>query len=231
MRTIRVVARVVILAIAVFQAWAQRYAVSPDGISYLDMSDAVVTGDWSRLVNLYWSPLYPALIGVARAVIGSSPARDFPAIHLVNLASFIAMFVAFEYMLISILDIAARTRRSMLSGPWGLAGVYTLFGFFALTMVPQELSTPDLLSGATMFVVFGALARLRDGGAHDTRNAVVLGVALGIGAYAKSFMVPWAVVCLGVAAIATRRRGFRVPLIAAAVLGDHYRAVDNSPHA
>ena len=216
-RTIRVVARVVILAIAVFQAWAQRYAVSPDGISYLDMSDAVVTGDWSRLVNLYWSPLYPALIGVARAVVGSAPARDFPAIHLVNLASFIAMFVAFEYMLISILDIAARTRRSILSGPWGLVGAYTLFGFFALTMVPQELSTPDLLSGATMFVVFGALARLRDGGAHDTRNAVVLGVALGIGAYAKSFMVPWAVVCLGVAAIATRRRGFRVPVIAVAV--------------
>jgi len=72
-RTIRVVARVVILAIAVFQAWAQRYAVSPDGISYLDMSDAVVDGNWSRLVNLYWSPLYPALIGVAERAASLTP--------------------------------------------------------------------------------------------------------------------------------------------------------------
>ena len=81
MRRIRVVAWVVILSIAVFQAYAQRYAVSPDGISYLDLSDAVVTRDWSRLVNLYWSPLYPALIGVARAVFGASAAREVPLVH------------------------------------------------------------------------------------------------------------------------------------------------------
>jgi hypothetical protein len=99
MRRIRVVAWVVILSIAVFQAYAQRYAVSPDGISYLDLSDAVVTRDWRRLVNLYWSPLYPALIGVARAVFGASAAREVPLVHAVNLVSFIAMFVAFEYML------------------------------------------------------------------------------------------------------------------------------------
>jgi hypothetical protein len=217
MRTIRVVAWVVLVTISVFQAYAHRYAVSPDGISYLDMSDAMVGGDWSRLVNLYWSPLYPALIGVARAVIGTSPAREIPAIHLVNFASFVAMFVAFEYMLTSILELASRTRRSILAGPWGLAGAYGLFAFFALTMLPQELSTPDLLSGATMFTVFGALLRLRAGGEHETRHAVVLGVALGLGALAKSFMVPWALVCLVVLAMATRSRGFRATLIAGAV--------------
>src|SRR6478672_6537300 len=102
MRTIRVVAWIALLAFTAFSAYAQRYAVSPDGISYLDLSDAVVTRDWGRLVNLYWSPLYPALIGVARAVLGASPAREVPLVHAVNLSSFIAMFVAFEYMLMSI---------------------------------------------------------------------------------------------------------------------------------
>ena len=217
MRTIRVVAWVVLVGVALFQAYAQRYAVSPDGISYLDMSDAIVGGDWSRLVNLYWSPLYPALIGVVRAVTGSGPATEVPALHAVNFLSFIALFAAFEYVLMSILEIARRTRNSILAGPRGLVGAYTLFGFLALTMVPQELSTPDLLSGATMLVVFGALMRLRETSEHERRDAVVLGAALGVGAYAKSFMVPWAMVCLVVVAIATRTRGFRATLISGAV--------------
>ena len=217
MRTIRVVAWIALLAFTAFSAYAQRYAVSPDGISYLDMSDAVVTGDWSRLVNLYWSPLYPALIGVARAVIGASPARDVPAIHLVNFASFVAMFAAFDYMLMSILELARRTRNSILAGPWGMLGAYLLFAFFGLTMLPQELSTPDLLSGAMMFTVFGALLRLRASAEHETRNAVVLGVALGVGAFAKSFMVPWAAVCLLVLAVATRSRGIRPAFVAGVV--------------
>ena len=127
------------------------------------------------------------------------------------------MFVAFEHMLMSILDLAARTRNSMLAGPWGLAGAYTLFAFFGLTMVPQELTTPDIVSGAAMFVVFGALLRLRDGGLHETRDAVALGVALGIGAFAKSFLVPWGAVCLVVLAVATRSRGLRASLISGAV--------------
>ena len=216
-RAVRVGAWVVILALVAFQAYAHRYAVGPDGISYLDLSDAVVNGDWSRLVNLYWSPLYPVLIGIARSIGGSSPTSEVPILHVVNFLVFAGMFAAFEYMLRSILALAAGTRRSLLGGRWGLIGAYALFGFFVLTMLPQELSTPDLLSGTVMFVVFGALLRLRAGGDHETRDAVVLGGALGIGAFAKSFMVPWAAVCLAVLFVATRRRGLRASLVSGAV--------------
>ena len=67
-----------------------------------------------------------------------------------------------------------------------------------------------------MFAAFGALLRLRDGATtHATRHAVVLGVALGVGALAKSFMVPWAVVCFVTLAVATRSRGLKPSLIAA----------------
>ena len=216
-RTIRVAAWLVILLIAAFQAYAQRYAVGPDGVAYLDLSDAIVNRDWSRLVNLYWSPLYPVLIGVTRAIWNTSPAAEVPVIHLVNFLSFAAMFAAFDYMLASVFQLAARTRHSILGGPWGVSGAYLLFAFFALTMLPQELTTPDLLSGTTMFVVFGTLLRLREGSEHETRDAVVLGIALGLGALAKSFMVPWAAVCLVVLAVAARSRGFRAVLISGAV--------------
>lgn len=214
-KRIRVTAWIVIGAIAAFQAYAQRYAVSPDGISYLDLSDAVVTGDWSRLVNLYWSPLYPALIGIARLVASPKPSAEIQIVHAVNFVTFLAMFAAFEYLLISVLELARRTRRSILGGMSGLIGAYGVFAFTALTMVPLELTTPDVLSGTFMLAAFGALLRLKEGWGNEGRHAAILGVSLGLGALTKSFLVPWAVVCLATLIIATRSRGFRSTCVAA----------------
>lgn len=216
-KRIRVIAWVVIGALAAFQAFAHRYAVSPDGISYLDLSDAVVIGDWSRLVNLYWSPLYPVLIGIARRVTSASPSAEMQILHAVNFVTFVTLFAAFEYLLISVLELARTRRRAILGGRSGLIGAYTIFGFMTLTMLPQELSTPDILSGTCMLGAFGALLRLKRGSAHEARDAIVLGLSLGFGALAKSFLVPWAVVCLGTLFFATRSRGLRSSFIAAAL--------------
>jgi prepilin signal peptidase PulO-like enzyme (type II secretory pathway) len=83
----------ILIALAAFQAYAQRFVVGPDGVSYLDLSDAIVTGNWSRLLNLYWSPFYPALIGVGRAITGVGARNEIPLVHAVNVACFIAMLV------------------------------------------------------------------------------------------------------------------------------------------
>ncbi len=224
-RRVRLVSWSVILALAIFQAWAQRYAVGPDGISYLDLSDAVVTGRWAGLLNAYWSPLYPALIGVARLVGGAGPEHEVPIVHAVNFAAFLAMFAAFEYMLISILSLAVRTRHSVLAGPWGLAGIYALFAVFAITMLPLELTTPDVLCATAVFLAMGAMLRLRDAATRvlhgaavvhghqrarpSGRDAVIFGIALGLGALAKSFLVPWSLVCFATLAVAVRGRGAR----------------------
>lgn len=215
-RTIRLTAWVAILALAAFQAYAQRFSIGPDGMSYLDLSDAVVDGRWSTLVNLYWSPLYPLLVGAGRLVAGTGPRWEVATMHAVNLACFIAMFASFEYLLVSIAELARATRRSALGGPWGLAAAYALFGMFALTMTPMELTTPDWLASAAIFLAFGALLRLNESGARPWRDALVLGAALGLGALAKSFLVPWGVVCFVVLAMATRRRGVAITLIAVA---------------
>jgi len=213
-RTIRLTAWVAILALAAFQAYAQRFSIGPDGMSYLDLSDAVVNGSWSTLVNLYWSPLYPLLVGVGRVIAGAGPRWEIVTMHAVNFACFVAMFASFEYLLIAVNALARSTRRSTLGGPWGLVAAYVLFGIFALTMTPMELTTPDWLASAATFLAFGALLRLNEGSASPLRDALVLGVALGLGALAKSFLVPWAVVCFVVLAIATRRRGLSITLIA-----------------
>jgi len=216
-RAIRLIAWISIVALALFQAYAQRFSIGPDGMSYLDLSDAVVDGRWSTLVNLYWSPLYPLLVGVGRLVAGSGPRWEVVTMHAVNVVCFVAMFASFEYLLAAIGGLARATRRSALAGPWGLAGAYLLFGLFALTMTPMELTTPDWLASAATFLAFGALIRLNDASTPHRRHAVVLGVALGLGALAKSFLVPWALVCFVVVAIATRRRGAWITVIAVAV--------------
>src|SRR6185369_13250535 len=48
---------VVAAVLGALQAWDRRYAMNPDGISYLDVADAYLRGDWAVAVNGYWSPL------------------------------------------------------------------------------------------------------------------------------------------------------------------------------
>ena len=216
-RRTRIVAWIVILAIAAYQAYAQRFVIGPDGISYLDLSDAVTTGEWSRLFNLYWSPLYPLLLGIARVIARATPASEIPVVHATNFVLFVGMFAAFEYMLMSIYSLARQTPRALLGHAWAPAVVYALFGCFALTMIPLELTTPDLLSGAAVFLAFGAMLRLRAGSARPARDAIVLGLSLGAGALSKSFMVPWAIVCFATLAFALGRRGLRELAIGAVV--------------
>jgi hypothetical protein len=43
--------------LGVLHAWASRYGMSPDGVSYLDLGHAFLRGEWRQAVNGLWSPL------------------------------------------------------------------------------------------------------------------------------------------------------------------------------
>jgi hypothetical protein len=215
-RGIRGLAWLLVVAIALFQSYAQRFVVGPDGVAYLDLSDAVVAGHWSGLVNLYWSPLYPLLVGLARLVTRASAAGEVPVVHAVNAAAVLATFAAYEYFLSPVLRIAAETRHSAVGGRRGHAIAYGLFICIAFTLTPVELTTPDLLAAASIFAAFGALLRLR-AASNQVPPAVVLGLSLGLGGLAKSFLIPWAIVCFVVLAVASRKIGFK-PLVGAVVV-------------
>jgi len=189
-RRTRFIAWTALIALAAFQAYSQRYAIGPDGMSYLDLSDGVTGAGWRRLVDLYWSPAYPALIGIGRRISGAGPRGEIPVIHAVNFVCFVAMLAAFEYFLSGIRRVSVRG--SALSNRWGAAAGYALFGVFALTMTPLELTTPDLLSDAAILVALGALLRLNSAGDEggSAVHAAALGLSLGVGALAKSFLVP-----------------------------------------
>lgn len=216
MKWIRAGAWIVLLLVAGFQAWATRFYPTPDGVSYLDLSDAVLRGNFGELLNAYWSPMYPLLIGLGRLVLSPDAYWEFAVAHLVNVILFAVSLAGYEYLLRAIRALAAARGREVLVTPWQMTGAYVLFGAFTLMMTPLILPTPDLLVSAVCFVVFGALLRLH-AGVSAARSAVILGVALAVGSLTKSFVIPWAVVCLVTAAVALKGRSLR-PLMVAASL-------------
>ena len=96
----------------------------------------------------------------------------------------------------------------------GRVGAYVLFGALTLAMSPPSLTTPDLLVNAACFAAFASILRLERRGSWG--NACLLGASLGLGVLAKSFMLPFSVLVLGLLAIRLRARGAR-PLTIATV--------------
>ncbi len=219
---VRAAARSALVLAALAQAWVFRHSVNPDGISYLDLSDAVVTGRFGDIVNGYWSPLYPTLIGLVRAILPTpldSPYWEFAVVHVVNVIGFILALGAFERFLGALDESGIAWGQRPFATPIGLASAYALFGVAALSMISAEGSIPDLLLCAALFAAFACILRLRlRGRAASVRTAVALGVALALGALAKSFVFPLALVVLITLGIVNWRhdRG-RASLIAGAV--------------
>src|SRR5687768_16823921 len=108
MRSVRVACWSILLALAGAQAWSARFYPSPDGVSYLDLSDAVLAGRFGELLNAYWSPLYPILIGGLRAVLRPGAYWEFGVPHLLNFLLFAAALAGFEYFLSALRELGAR---------------------------------------------------------------------------------------------------------------------------
>src|ERR1700721_664140 len=69
----------------VIQIWANRFFEHySDGISYLDMADAWMHGDWLGGFSSYWNPLYPLIIMIVFSVLRPSSLDEFAALKLVN---------------------------------------------------------------------------------------------------------------------------------------------------
>src|SRR5271157_1365809 len=76
-----------------------RRVMQSDGISYLDMGDALVRGDWKIGINAYWSPLYPWLQGVALRLLKPSAYSQFTVVHFVNFLIYLFALWCFDFLL------------------------------------------------------------------------------------------------------------------------------------
>ena len=195
---VRVIFWTIGILLAALQAWAYRFAVSPDSISYLDMSDGMLPGgSWHRLINGVWSPLYPLLVGLARRVFPFSPANEIAAAHLLNLGFFLFAFACFEFFLHSATAAVKATQPTPAESrvlaflpPWAyLSLASALFLWVSISEISLRNLRPDMLMSGFLYLAVGVLLRMQRSGANWNRY-LLLGVVLGVGYLAKAPMLP-----------------------------------------
>jgi hypothetical protein len=210
--------RCAIAALALIDFWVCRYSMNPDGISYLDMGDLYWKGNWHSALNSYWSPLYSWLTGLLFLVTRPSMRWEFPEVHLLNFAIFVATLFCFEFFWRELLAYRNDKTWTGASEPyvWVLGYLAFLGIHFGVDSVEQV--TPDLLVAALVYVASGMMLRFA-GGRMGTASAGLFGVELGVGYLAKAVMLPFAAFAMTtMLAVAWKKNG-KTRLIGAALLG------------
>lgn len=186
--------RGIAIALALIHVWANRYDMNPDAISYLDIGDNYLKGDWQHALNAYWSPLYSWILGAVMRVVRPSMEWEFPLVHALAFVHFLLALAAFEYFLRGLLRARELARKAPGSetfddsSPWLVIG-YTLFVWSSLRLVTLDVLTPDTLVTALVYVAAGILVRVRLGDTRKRRFAL-LGVVLGVAYLTKAAMFP-----------------------------------------
>ena len=109
-------------------AWAYRYTIFEDGVSYLDIAtDASSRSLMALATNAYWSPLYPGVLSGVFALTRPSLEQELPLTHLIDWLVFVLAALAFSLMLTLILNYTAFRYPS--SSPAGYRAHWTLLAF------------------------------------------------------------------------------------------------------
>ncbi|MCA1603738.1 MAG: hypothetical protein LC776_19565, partial [Acidobacteria bacterium] len=184
----------VAIGLGLLHAWVYRYVMGSDGISYLDMGDAYLRGDWQMAINGYWSPLYSWLLGLALLVLKPSPYWEFPVVHLVNFVIYLGALSGFAFLLGEVIRYgppqhhrtgAVSTGHGTLAAwVWVVLG-YTLFMWSSLELITLRYVSPDMCVAAFVYLAAGLIVRMRRG-VIGWGNFVLLGVVLGFGYLAKA---------------------------------------------
>jgi hypothetical protein len=194
------------------RTWATRHAMNADGISYLDMGDAYLRGDWNMALNALWSPFYSWLLGLALFILKPSPYWEFTVVHLVNFAIYLWALSCFHFFLLELIhyDRGLSTQfskdgyRVLPEWMW-LALGYILFIWSSLELITLSAVTPDLCVAAGVYLASGLLLRIRKK-STNWLPFVLLGATLGLSYLTKAFMFPLAFIFLGVSILVDNPR-------------------------
>jgi hypothetical protein len=159
--------------VCALHAWLAGYALNPDGVSYLDLAGAVSSGDWSAFVQGYWSPLYPALIGLIAPLSGRDPGAMVVLAHAINGAAAIAAIGLLWWW-----------SRDIQRPRYSRALIATLL-LISAGLPRIEAVTPDVLLLALLAWIGYELL------VHHGRRWLQLGILLGIAFLSKTSTWPW----------------------------------------
>jgi 4-amino-4-deoxy-L-arabinose transferase-like glycosyltransferase len=211
------------LVLGGLRMWSTRYTMDPDSISYLDMGDAYLRHDWRMALNGDWNPLYAWVLSLGRLVFRPHPHWEFPYLHLVNFAIYVAGLGCAHFFLLQLhrrsqrLEDSPRWRGTLSVPAWALLALgYSLYIWSSLDLI-DFAEGADLLLAAFLYLAFGLLLRLEAGPA-GWRPYVLLGVVLGLGYLTKAVMFPLAFVFLATVWLFAANRREALPRMLAALL-------------
>jgi hypothetical protein len=185
-------------------SWANRHTMSNDGVSFLDLSDAWLSGDWRHAVNGVWSPMYAWLIAFERLVLHPSVYWEYGSVQLLNFLVFLASAAAFEFLL---KGCRGRLAPRMPEPAWRSVA-YVLFLWSALDVIRISTTNGDTLVAVAVYLVAGLLLRIEGEGPTWGRLGA-LGLVLGLGYLAKAVIFPFGILVLGVTTLILGRRSSR----------------------
>ncbi|MDA2923383.1 hypothetical protein MYX65_01795 [Acidobacteria bacterium AH-259-L09] len=189
-------------ALGAIHAWAARHEMNPDGIHYLDLSDAFLQGNWEIMINAGWSPLYPLLLGISRWIVRPSPYWEFATAHATNLILYLLTLGAFQFFLRQLIFYyrccaekgVQKSQTSLPEWAWWLMG-HAFFIWSSLNLITMYRLEPDMCLALFVYLVSGLLLRMRSG--QQTWAAFALmGISLGLAFLAKTIMFPLAFIFL-----------------------------------
>jgi hypothetical protein len=170
-------------ALGLAQAWRSRFFMNHDGVSYLDMGDAYLRGDWHTAINGYFNPLYAWMQALAHFVLRPSMYWEYPLAHLVNYGIFVVTVFAFEYFLQGLI----KDREDV----FAIRSIaYSIFLWSSLELMTVSMIEPDMIVCACVYAALGMLLR------SPSTKPVALGAALAIGYYTKAWVFPLALIIL-----------------------------------
>jgi len=194
---------VAVFLLGLLQCWAHRNDMNPDGISYIEMAEGAAAGNWHALVNGYWSPLYPFLIGIALRIFHPQPQSEFALVHGVNFVLYLASFSCFELFLTELMaswrwnQTLHQSFQTMPPRAFWAMGCLSFLWSSQFWLSLQE-ATPDVIVATLVYLATIVLLRIKRGNA--TWAAFVgLGLILGTAYLAKAAMFPLAMIFLACA--------------------------------
>ncbi len=193
---VRVTSLCLLALMGLIEAIVSRHAMQDDGISYLDMGDAIVRGDWKMAFNGVWSPLYPFLQGATHRLFHPNAYWQFTVVHGVNFLVFLFALGCFDFLLRAAVadpprlgDVAGRTNPIP---KWAVFAVgYAVFLWSSLSLITIHLVSPDMLMAGFVYLAAGLLLQVWAHPQGFLRFAL-LGAALGLGYLAKAPVFPLA---------------------------------------
>jgi hypothetical protein len=182
------------------QALAARHTLDADGVSYLNIANAGLQGNWHAFVNGYWSPGYPFLLTVWFKLLRPSPFHEPLAVRMLAVVTLVVALLSFEYFLKVFLefrrkDFGSREEENselLSDGTVRVAG-YVLFFWITVFWTTARLDQPDIL----VFIVYllaSALGMRIVLAPRAWSLYAVFGAVLGLAYLVKAVMFPLAFV-------------------------------------